>query len=154
MDAPPKFEKGVRRVGVEACSVEGCERRLVGLGLCGMHYQRLKTTGSVGTAEPIRRANGQGNLSRGYVDMQINYRRIGQHRLVMEEMIGRPLNPHEHVHHKNGIRSDNRPENLELWVKGHPFGQRPEDLIAFVVQFYRDEVEQALVATNQEGANL
>ncbi len=37
-----------------------------------------------------------------------------EHRLVMEQMIGRPLRPEEHVHHLNRDRTDNRRENLEL----------------------------------------
>lgn len=59
---------------------------------------------------------------------------VAQHREVMGEILGRRLLPTESVHHKNGDRSDNRAENLELWIKGQPAGQRVDDLISFARQ--------------------
>ena len=50
--------------------------------------------------------------------------RIYEHTKIMSEILGRPLKKGELVHHKNGIRSDNRSENLELWSTGHPKGQK------------------------------
>jgi len=50
-----------------------------------------------------------------------------EHILVMERAIGRYLLPHERVHHKNGVRTDNRPENLELWKIKDPAGVRAVD---------------------------
>lgn len=60
---------------------------------------------------------------------------IFEHVFVMAEHLGRPLNSNERVHHKNGIRHDNRIENLELWSKGQPYGQRVEDKIKFYIEF-------------------
>ena len=46
------------------------------------------------------------------------------HRVVMAHTIGRPLRPEEEVHHKNGDKADNSPDNLEVWSRSHPAGQR------------------------------
>jgi hypothetical protein len=73
---------------------------------------------------------------------------VQEHRFVMEQLIGRPLDRSESVHHRNGIRGDNRPENLELWVSPQPSGQRPEDLADWMVAHYRDIVIAALAKTS------
>lgn len=74
--------------------------------------------------EGTRRTNAD-----GYVQVKMGGQWVMEHRHVTEGIIGRSLAAHERVHHKNGRRDDNRPENLELWrIKGKdPAGVRAAD---------------------------
>lgn len=88
--------------------------------------------------------NGEGNIDcQGYKTITIKNHpnamddrgRIREHIYVMGNHIGRPLRKDESVHHKNGDRKDNRLDNLELWSKAQPPGQRVEDKIKWYIEF-------------------
>lgn len=133
------------------CIIKNCDNlRQHADGLCPMHYQRKKNGSRPMDAPKLIRGAGWVEAKGGYRKLRRNGRIVAEHRLVMEEILGRPLDKWESVHHKNGVRLDNRPENLELWVSWgkQPSGQRVEDLVAFVIDHYPGLVAAALQVRN------
>jgi hypothetical protein len=133
---------------LEHCQHEDCTRPLHAWDLCSLHYSRAKNgipldKEIVEKAETVDQIKWYKNKD-GYVNGSFKGKFLIQHRFVMEQHLGRPLHKFENVHHLNGIRDDNRIENLELWTRPQAIGQRPENLVAWVIDHYRELVEARL----------
>lgn len=120
-----------RNKGV-TCSFDTCLRESHAGGLCGAHSRQARSGGRL---KPLRRYSGAGwHLnSKGYRIRKVRIlgklETIYEHREVVESHLGRKLLPIENIHHKNGQRDQNNIENLELWSKSQPPGQRVADKI-------------------------
>lgn len=139
------------------CTIEGCTNPKRAGDLCSAHRRRERR-GLPLNDKPLRAKRpplqgdewGQWCTSPdGYVT---RYRwgsdgkkeRQSQHRAVMEGSIGRPLYRTETVHHINGVRNDNRLENLELWSSSHPSGQRVADKITWAIDLLKTYAPEEL----------
>lgn len=151
---------------VSKCSIEGCSAEIfmdckgvkggrVWEGpLCKMHYSRLYRHGDPNknyrsvrkdAGKPRKRVGGERyNKGDGYIRLWLpdhpnatKHGYVMEHTYVMSKKIGRPLKSDESVHHKNGVRWDNRPENLELWCKPPRKGVRVSDALVDCEMFLR-----------------
>lgn len=116
------------------CAFEGCRNRLriKASGLCQPHNnQRLRGE----ELHPLRRPNGEPwPTDSGYLRVTAGGRQRMAHCVVMEAVLGRPLTPDETVHHKNGVRHDNRRTNLELKVGAHGPGMSVEEAVSWATE--------------------
>lgn len=121
------------QVHSDTCTIDDCNEKYYAKGYCTSHYYRWLRQG-----DPliVKRSfvDKEFVTEQGYIMTYSNGVKKLKHRKVIEDSIGRELLSHENVHHKNGIKTDNRLSNLELWSTSQPAGQRIEDKVEWALE--------------------
>ena len=121
-------------------------------GLCQKCYARASAAGDVDEiALPPKSTNSRHRElwsievnTQGYSTIKTPGGVRPHHTYVMEQYLGRKLVRGENVHHLNGVRDDNRIENLELWYTSQPYGQRVSDLIKYMADVHPEKILEAI----------
>jgi hypothetical protein len=125
----------------ERCTFPGCTRKHHAGGLCQGHATQRRRGRSL---RPLG-SDGRWVDPKGYVFIRCpdpdhpNAKSkpgwIAEHVWVMSQLLGRPLRKGESVHHRNNIKHDNRPDNLQLWHTHQPRGASVEDTVRWARWF-------------------
>lgn len=152
MDAPIRDKMTRDKSGT--CSFDGCNDPISARNLCAGHWAQANRGIDLKPKRPMGRRGewGAWNLNAdGYVrrnrlvgESGRKYQYQLQHRVVMEEHLGRPLEEFENIHHIDGNRANNDLPNLELWVVQQPPGQRATDKVAWALEMLRHYAPETL----------
>lgn len=142
---------GRKKINIGNCR-NGCGEIIHARGVCRSCYRKIhyeeRERERRGAKKHILHPIGTfGKDSFGYVTIKLTIGHgckdwVKYHRYVVEQQLGRKLQSFENIHHVNGNKTDNRIENLELWVTKQPKGQRPKDLIEYakwILKTYENE---------------
>lgn len=144
-----------RKNARKPCSIKACTNLARARGYCSSHLNRFYRYGDplVAKGTGVKRRNGEPYINNdGYMVQTVKGTTRGVHRIVMEQHLGRALRPGENVHHKNGVRSDNRLSNLEVWTKPQPQGVRLDDLYEWADELIEQQLSEMHVDVYEDGS--
>jgi hypothetical protein len=102
------------------CSIKDCSNNASSRGWCSKHHKRW-----LAHKDPIKMEigeRGKGTIFNGYRMFHIKDKKLFEHRIIMEEILGRKLKSNEIVHHIDENRLNNHPSNLQVMIRNQHIG--------------------------------